>query len=269
MKTIAVDDQMSCATEISEIMREIDPEGTHEAYDDQVIAISSIAKDKPDIAWLDIEMTGLNGLEMAAGIKKISPDTNIVFITAYSQYALEALGLHPSGYVIKPVTKEQLINEINNLRHPVRKEEDKKLLRVQCFGNFEVFCNGKIVHFSRSLSKEALAYLVDRRGAGCTVNEISSVLWEDEQIDTNRKSQCRMVLGSLRKDLEAVGAGEVVVKMWNTWGIDTEKISCDFYDFLRSDRNAVNNFRGEYMAQYSWAEMTTVSLYDMRETLLK
>ena len=269
MRTIAIDDQLSCAKEISELMCEIDPKGVHEAFDDQVMAISSVSGDKPDIAFLDIEMSGLSGLEMAAGIKKISPDTNIVFITAYSQYALEAMGLHPSGYLIKPATKEQLIDEIDNLRHPLNRNEDKKLLRVQCFGNFEVFADGKIVRFSRSLSKEALAYLIDRRGAGCTVNEICSVLWEDEQIDTNRKSQCRMVLGALRKDLDAVGAGDVVVKMWNTWGVDTDKVSCDFYDFLHSDRNAVNNYRGEYMAQYSWAEMTNVSLYDVQESLLK
>ncbi len=263
MRTIAIDDQLSVANEVSEIMHEIDPEGTHEAFNDQMLALASIVNDKPDIAWLDIEMPGLSGFEMAAGIKKISPDTNIVFITAYSQYALEAIGMHPSGYVIKPVTKEQLIDEINNLRQPAKKKEESAKLRVQCFGNFEVFCEGKMVRFSRSLSKEALAYLIDRRGAGCTVNEICSVLWEDKEIDTNRKSQCRVVLGSLRKDLEAVGAGDVVVKMWNTWGVDTGKVSCDYYDFLRNDKDAVNQFRGEYMAQYSWAEMTAVSLYDM------
>lgn len=265
MRTIAIDDQLSMANEVTELMRGIDPNGTHEAFDDQMMALASIVKDKPDIAWLDIEMPGLSGLEMAAGIKKLSPDTNIVFITAYSQYALEALGLHPSGYLIKPVTEEQLINEIDNLRQPAKSKKDDALIRVQCFGNFEVFRNGKMIRFSRSLSKEALAYLVDRRGAGCTVNEICSILWEDKETDVNRKSQCRVVLGALRKDLEAAGAGDVVVKIWNTWAVDTEKISCDYYDFLRGNKDAVNSFRGEYMAQYSWAEMTAVSLYDMGE----
>ena len=69
MRTIAIDDHLSCAKEISELMCEIDPKGVHEAFDDQVMAISSVSGDKPDIAFLDIEMSGLSGLEMAAGIK--------------------------------------------------------------------------------------------------------------------------------------------------------------------------------------------------------
>lgn len=117
--------------------------------------------------------------------------------------------------------------------------------------------------FARSLSKEAFAYLVDRRGAGCTVGEICSILWEDRQADKMLKSQCRVILGSLKKDLETVGAGDVIVKNWNTWGIDTGKISCDYYEFLKGDALAENSFRGEYMAQYSWAEMTIGRLLEM------
>lgn len=262
MRTLAIDDRLELANEIAKMMKEIDPSGDHSAESNQTAALSMIADTKPDIVWLDVEMPGMSGLAMAAEVKKTSPDTNIVFVTAYPYYALDAMGLHASGYLLKPASKQQLTNEIENLRHPVAKV-DNSLLRIQCFGNFEVFHDGKPIRFSRSLGKEALAYLIDRRGAGCTVNEICSVLWEDKQADVNRKSQCRVVLGALRKDLEAVGAGEVINKMWNMWSIDPEKISCDYYDFLRSDSSAVNGFRGEYMAQYSWAEMTIGSLYEM------
>ena len=137
------------------------------------------------------------------------------------------------------------------------------MLMVQCFGNFEVFWKNGIVRFSRSLGKEALAYLVDRRGAGCTVGEICSVLWEDRTADKALKSQCRVILSSLKKDLEKIGAGDVIVKYWNTWGIDTSKLTCDYYAFLKKDSEAVNSFRGEYMAQYSWAEMTVGRLYNI------
>lgn len=136
---------------------------------------------------------------------------------------------------------------------------------MQCFGNFEVFADGSIVKFTRSLSKEALAYLVDRRGAGCTVGEICSVLWEDRQADKKLKSQCRVVMAALKADLAAIGAEEILVKNWNTWGVDASKISCDYFDFLKRDSIAVNSFRGEYMAQYSWAEMTVGTLFDITE----
>lgn len=264
MVTIAVDDRLSVAQEIRDMMNGIDPEGTHLAGNDPTEMLASVEKNKPDIVWLDIELSDMNGLEMAAKTKELSPSTNIVFVTGYPEYAVDAFSMHASGFVLKPATKEKLREEIENLRHPIGKKNES-LLRVQCFGNFEVFGPEGIVKFTRSLSKEAFAYMVDRRGAGCTVGEICSVLWEDRQADKKLKSQCRVVLAALKKDLINVGAGDVLVKGWNTWSIDTSKISCDYYDFLKRDNLAVNSFRGEYMSQYSWAEMTVGRLFDITE----
>ena len=67
-------------------------------------------------------------------------------------------------------------------------------------------------------------------------------------------------MSALKKDLDKIGAGEVLVKNWNIWGVDTSKVSCDYYDFLKGDVEAVNSFLGEYMSQYSWAEMTLAQL---------
>lgn len=264
MVTLTVDDRLSTAQQIREMMIGIDPEGEHFAGDDPAGLLDSVKEKKPDIVWLDVEMPGMSCLEMAADIKKLSPESNIVFVTGFPEYAVDAFGMHVSGYVLKPATEEKLREEIDNLRRPVP-QKDESLLRVQCFGNFEVFTDDGIVRFSRALAKEALAYMIDRRGAGCTVGEICSVLWEDRQADKKLKSQARVILASLRKDLTEAGADDVIVKNWNTWGIDTAKISCDYYDFLKGDSEAVNSFRGEYMAQYSWAEMTVGSLFDITE----
>ncbi|MBR3124056.1 MAG: response regulator [Mogibacterium sp.] len=266
MITLAVDDILSTAQQIRDLMKEIDPEGCHYAESDPGEVHRLAIEKRPDLIWLDIEMPGINGLELAAEIKTNLPDTNIVFVTGYSNYAVDAFGMHVSGYVLKPVTKERLLDEIENLRIPLKeKPDDEKLLRVQCFGNFEVFGRDGIVKFGRSLSKEAFAYLIDRRGAGCTVAEICSILWEDRTADKSLKSQCRVVMGALKKDLEKIGAEAVIVKNWNTWGIDTSKVDCDYYNFLKGDSGAVNLFRGEYMSQYSWAEMTVGRLFDITE----
>ena len=53
-----------------------------------------------------------------------------------------------------------------------------------------------------------------------------------------------------------MGAEDVIVKAWNSCGIDTSKVECDYYDYLKGDNYALNSFQGEYMSQYSWAEMT-------------
>ena len=51
--------------------------------------------------------------------------------------------------------------------------------------------------------------------------------------------------------------------MTKTWGIDADRIECDYYDFLRSEGKNQDTYMGEYMAQYSWAEMTSGTLYQM------
>ena len=268
MITLAIDDISSVAQQIRGIMLEIDPDGVHYAASEPVEIQKFALEVKPDLIWLDIEMPDVNGLNAASEIKTLLPDTNIVFVTGYPEYAIEAFGMHASGYILKPVTQKKLLDEIENLRKPVGSDsKGTELLRVQCFGNFEVFGPNGVVRFRRSLSKEALAYLVDRRGACCTIGEICSVLWEDRTTDKGLKSQCRVIMGSLKKDLESAGAGDVIVKNWNTWGIDASKVSCDYYDFLKGKTGAVNSFRGEYMMQYSWAEMTVGRLFDITEAV--
>ena len=73
-------------------------------------------------------------------------------------------------------------------------------------------------------------------------------------------------MGALKKDLEKIGAGDVLVKNWNTWGVDTSKVECDYYNFLKTDGKEGNLFSGEYMSQYSWAEMTVGRLFGIAES---
>ena len=61
-------------------------------------------------------------------------------------------------------------------------------------------------------------------------------------------------MGALKKDLEAVGAGDVLVKNWNLWGVDASKVQCDYYDFLEGKPEAVEKYNGQFMRQYAWSE---------------
>lgn len=246
-------------------MSEIDPDGSSILETDPIAVLNLSASTKPDAVWLDFDgnQTASEVFGLARDIIKISPETNIIILADDSEFAFEAFTIHASGYLLKPVTKEMLEEEIRFFRKAVSVDSDSdKLLYAQCFGNFEVFMDGKPIRFSRALSKEAMAYLIDRRGAGCTVGEICSVLWEDRQADTNLKSQCRVVLASLKKDLSSIGVEDVLVKDWNMWSVNVNKLKCDYYEYLDHSSGRIHGFRGEYMAQYSWAEMTSGTLYE-------
>ena len=163
----------------------------------------------------------------------------------------DALEMHVSGYMIKPITAEKVKKELENLRFPI-KPERKERVYVQTFGNFEVFINGQPVKFKYDLTKEMLAYLVDRRGALCTGGEIMALL----RGDNYSPSYYRSLIKDLKDTFSDAGCEDVIIRQRGKIGIDRTKVDCDYYDWLEGKFYAVNLYQGEYMAQYSWSEMT-------------
>lgn len=256
IKIIAADDEQAALNRIVRAIQEAEPEGEVLGFTDPEELLASVksGEAEADVAFLDIEMFGLTGIEVAARLKKISPDTQIIFVTAYSKYALDAFSVHARGYLLKPVMTEEVKQEINYIMQ--QKFRSHARIFVRTFGNFDVLVDGKPVYFPRTKSKEILAYLVDRIGATVTKKEIASVVWETGTYDRNRQFQLQKFLTNMMKTLREVGAEEIVRKGYNSFSVDPSKFECDYYRFLDMEAEAVNSFRGEYMVNYSWAEMT-------------
>lgn len=226
------------------------------SYENPLQALKDNKNEKVDIAFLDIEMPGMNGIQLAKELKKIYPLTNIIFVTAYENYALDAYKLHASGYLSKPVKAERIKEEIELLRHPIELKGNNKI-QVKCFGNFEVFADGQPLKFQRSKSKELFAYLVDREGSAATINELNAVLWEEDH-----KSYLRNLIADIQQTLKDVGASDVFIKRHNECCINPALIDCDAYDYKKNIPEAVRAYRGEYMIQYSWPIFSSNYDYD-------
>ena len=80
----------------------------------------AINEEEPDVAFLDIRMPGLTGIELA---KRIDTKTHVVFVTAYDQYAVEAFDREVVDYVLKPVTDERLAKSVERLRRKIAAAE--------------------------------------------------------------------------------------------------------------------------------------------------
>lgn len=79
-------------------------------------ALEAIAEHQPDVAFLDIRMPGLTGLEVAAASAEASPATQVVFVTAYDQYAIDAFERGAIDYLLKPIAADRLAATVQRVQ---------------------------------------------------------------------------------------------------------------------------------------------------------
>ncbi|MDD3193895.1 MAG: response regulator [Oscillospiraceae bacterium] len=252
MKILAADDEPLALEMLTECIEKAAPSAEIHAFSSPLALLAFTAEGSGDVAFLDIKMRGMTGVELAKRLKDQAPDINIVFVTGYQDFAGEAMAMHASGYILKPVTAEKIRAELSDLRRPLANQPDKRV-RVQCFGNFDVFVDGKPLVFSRRRAKEIFAYLVHKRGSFCTMQEIAAVLYEDAPNDAQQKNNLRQLISSMTRTFRDAGVPEVIHKQYNRLFVDVEAIDCDYYRFNRMEVDAINAYNGEYMAQYEWA----------------
>ena len=254
MIAMTVDDERPMLKALTDIVR-ASPD-IKEVHDFSVCsaALEWISQNIADVVFLDINMRGMGGLALAEKIMEIHPDCKIVFCTGYEEYALDAIQLRCSGYLMKPITQEAVQKEIDHIKG---KKSNVSLLDVKCFGNFEVLKNGKSLTFKRTKAKELFAILVDRNGARMTGKQICAIMWPDNTDDVKNMDYLRHLVGDLKKALANVEAETVFCHEGYHYRIDPERINCDYHNFLKT---GIPHFHGEYMTQYSWAEDTLALL---------
>ena len=254
MIVIAVDDERFALENLAESIKQASSDAKIHRFRYPEDALDFARGNPVDVAFLDVEMVGMNGVELAQRLKIHHPDINIIFSTGYGHYRDAAFDLHASGYLTKPITPEKVKKELDNLRRPVR---NPNRIRIRAFGNFEVYLDGNPISFKYSKTKEMLAYLVDRKGALCTNGEIMAILFED---DNGHEAYFRSLRKDLTDVLEAAGCSQVLCQQRSRIGIVAELVDCDYFNWCIGKRTGGNAFHGEYMTQYSWGEYTNAML---------
>ena len=256
MNILIADDEMSMLYDLKFAVERVAPTEENEFFFAQNYdtAVEQIQNNHINIAFLDINMPGKSGLELAQAIKSLNPDINIIMVTAYREYALDALQLYVSAYLLKPVDDNELREALDNLRKPLdRVSAVKPKLSVKCFGNFEVFVGNKAVKFSRQKGKELFAYLVCLRGTSATRGEICANLFEESN-EKKAFEHLKKAVQSLKKDFSKFQLKEVLEHSRNAYSVNTGLIQCDYYDYLDRKPETRDLYRGEFLNQYSWAE---------------
>jgi transcriptional regulator with XRE-family HTH domain len=118
-EVIIVDDETILLAGVIPILSEVMPGATITGFSKPSEAISYAKKNRVSIAFLDIEMGKTSGLELCNTLMEINPTTNVIFLTSYPDYAVRAWETTASGFVVKPLHKEDVVLQLQKMRYPV------------------------------------------------------------------------------------------------------------------------------------------------------
>ena len=270
LDTVAVDDELHALARIKEFIVENDELNLVGGYIDSDEFLAGIREQKisPQLVFLDIEMPGSNGLELAQKILEINEGIDIVFVTAYSSYAVEAFELNALDYLLKPITQERFQKTISRLtvRERLSKSKDSKL-EISTFGHFKLLQQGKEIepNWATEKSKELFLYLLHHRGNFVRSSQIMETLWPNRDPDKVATLLYSTVY-STRKVINKLGFEGIILSKRGYYKLNLEEIKWDLFEFenlvskIKSDLESnielvtriTELYQGQYLANHGY-----------------
>lgn len=269
---IAVDDESAALKRFERIAAEdgrISLEGKFLYAED---AIEFVREQQVDVAFLDIEMPEMSGLELAEKLMEIDPYLRVIFVTAYDQYALEAFRAHAIGYLLKPLDKNELTEQVDLLYRRYRPRTARNVnqqLKIRCFGEFSVrpdTGNEPAIRWKTAKAEELFALLIYYQGRVKPKESLIDTLWPEIEPEKSI-NLFRVTCTYIRTALAEKGFSDILAREWNGYKINTELIDCDLFRFRQAVRESSSLefemlkaasalYAGEYLEGklYEWAD---------------
>lgn len=251
MKAIVVDDEYLMLKKFARLTEGIDDLELVGLFEDAQDALAFAAGGDVDVAFLDIEMPGMSGIELAGRLRELRADMLIVPVTAHESYIHESNRIGTDYYVVKPYTEQVLRAMMERLRLLAARQG--KDVYIQTFGRFLVRKCGKPVPLTGK-AKEILALVVTRRGKEISNVAVYSTIWEGRPCDNASMSVYYNALKRLRDALAKAGLEGLLVSTPNGQTVDTSLFDCDFYEWKDRTTDERCRFEGEFLSEYSWGE---------------
>ncbi|MFM1652891.1 response regulator [Brevibacillus sp. B_LB10_24] len=273
---LLIDDERLSLQFMEKMLQDVEGLQLMGKYQDPRQALDDLPRFKPDVVFLDVEMPEMDGIEAAEEILRRSPDTDIVFVTAYEEYAVKAFELNALDYVLKPVQRERMLKTLMRIKK--EKETSKnstasgKLQRIHCFQSLKIEVSGRspeTIRWRTSKAQELFSYLVHRRGQPVRKDYLLELLWADVEWKKGY-SQLYTTVYQIRKTLDQLGIGLKIINCENGYRLDISEIGIDVDEWESSMRRLppiasksldehlalIERYRGDYFADYDylWAE---------------
>lgn len=230
-------------------------------FDDAEDLCSYLKNNPLDVVFLDIEMPGKSGMQLAEELHSMTPNLSVVFVTAFSQYAVDAFELSVADYLMKPVSKERLRKTLDRIAiNRQQSERFTKRVSIHCFKRFELKINDEMLTLNHLMkARELLAFLVSRKGAEASWEQITEALWPDADYE-KAHNNLHITTFRLRKWLTENGILQIFEAKRNSYRIVPTEINSDLIDLDRAlqDGDLIRAdllYRGEFLEEegYEWA----------------
>jgi two-component SAPR family response regulator len=276
MRAIIVDDEEETLEEIRALVDGFRGLVVSGVYTNPLLALEEARRIKPDCAFLDIEMPGLNGIELAGRLLETNPRMEVVFITAFNHYATQAFELEALDYVLKPIHPQRFQKTLERLaeRRATAPVAEVGTVSIHTFGRFEIRVDGQPIRWYRSKARELLAYLLHHAGQRQNKYRICDDLWP-EQDPHKALVNLQTSICTLRKSLGRLGRDRILVDYSAdsySLGVsnaewDIERFDALYAEFrrtgsLESAEEAATFYLGNYLEEedWSWSDYTAGSL---------
>ena len=288
LRVIAVDDEKNALERFDRVMVDEPRVSVVGRFSHADEALDFIRREPVDVAFLDVEMPGIDGLQIAEIISQETPNVEIVFITAYEKYALKAFKAHAVGFLLKPLDIREVREQIDTLVGKISRRSasvGNARLSVHCFGSFSCYPESspdEPVRWRTSKAEELFALLVHVRGRAISREMLIDALWPEVEPDKGA-NQFRVTCTYIRNTLAEIGFPEMLLRDRDSYFLDSDKLNCDTYTFssiigslsitkpdVAAWEKAAALYTGRYFSDkaYEWTLNTSTRLENDFKTLI-
>jgi len=251
LRAILVDDEKHALNLLSKVISERNDMQVVGAYSEISQLLSSVTELKPDVIFLDIEMPEMNGLQLGEQLRRLGLEFEIVFVTAYRQYALDAFDVEAIDYLLKPINPEMLqrtIERIEKRRAASVKTvvEAPPAVSIHCFGGFSIQKpdHAEPIRFPTAKAEELFAYLLMNRNSNISKWTLCDSLWPEQAGSKNSENNLHTTVYRMKKVLRDNG---IEVKLYSQRGVYRMEcdIHCDYISFAENLEELVKASDGQ------------------------
>jgi two-component SAPR family response regulator len=247
IKAVLIDDERPALRALEYLLKNYKDIEIAGMFTNPLEAINKMTELNPQVVFLDIDMPQLQGMDAASLILDRCPQTDIVFVTAYDHYAVEAFEMHALDYFLKPVSTERFAKSINRIldkNGSMKPLPATKKFRITTLGKFQAGWQGEeAIKLRSEKTRELFAFLLYHAGRQISRDEILEAVWSDVDLPKAVHGLHNGIY-YIRKSLQEYGVERNMIKIEGNYLLtlgDVELDSLLFKQNIKAFKEARNN----------------------------